>query len=187
MPAANASHGVSLTCGDGESLASKVENFRTAGAGVPSVGNLRTGHVVHFQGRTELQKWLSLGYVDFAEVFRGFGEATIRVREAGCTAAEGFDKYAITYERCWCLDQKKDQCDCAWLLVYSLRPKVVHCGTPCTKICVLGQAFPNHALDEATLAQNAFTLAIMKHQHAEGLGVSVENLKGQPAVQTARI
>ena len=45
-------------------------------------------------------------------------------------------------------------------------------------MCVLSQAWPNHALDEATLAQNEFTLAIMKHQHAEGVGVSVENPKG---------
>ena len=47
------------------------------------------------------------------------------------------------------MDTDKDQCDCAWLLVYSLRPNVVHLGTPCTKMCVLSQAWPNHALDSA--------------------------------------
>ena len=93
-----------------------------------------------------MQKWLSMGHVDFAELFRGYGEATIRVREAGCTASEGFDKYAVTYDRCWHLDKKKDQCDCAWLLVYSLRPKVIHCGTPCTKMCKIGP----RALDGST-------------------------------------
>ena len=76
------------------------------------------------------------------------------------------------------MDQKNEQRDCAWLLVYSLRPKVVHLGTPCTKMCVLSQAWPNHALDEATHAQNRFTHAVMTHQHAEGLGASVENPRG---------
>ena len=90
---------VPLKSVDGESFSSKLEKFCKAGRALPSVGECLTVHLVHFSGRTELQKWLCLGYVDFAELFRGFGEATIRVREAGCTASEGFDKYAITYER----------------------------------------------------------------------------------------
>ena len=85
-----------------------------------------SGHLVHFAAKTDLQKWLVLGEVDFAELCRGFGEATVRVREVGCTAAEGFDNDVITYERNWRLDTEKDQCDCAWLLVYKLRPKVIH-------------------------------------------------------------
>ena len=109
-----------------------------------------------FSAVSEVQKWLRLGFVDFAEIFRGFGELTIRVREAGCSASEGFDKYAVTYERCWCLDVKKDQCDCAWLLVNSLRPKVIHLGTPCTRMSLAG----TQDIDAATKAQNDFTLAV---------------------------
>ena len=105
-----------LRSADGQSISKKLEQFCLAGRGRPNVvdeGAAPTPHLVHFQGRTELQKWLKLGVEDFAEIFRGFGEATVRVREAGCTASEGFDKYAITYERRWYLDRKKDQSDCA--------------------------------------------------------------------------
>ena len=87
---------------DGQSVAVKLEQFCVAGRGRPCVlgnGDPPTPHLVHFQGRTELQKWLKLGVVDFAEICRGFGEATVRVREAGCTASDGFDKYAISHER----------------------------------------------------------------------------------------
>ena len=166
-----------LRSADGQSVSKKLEQFCMAGRGRPNIveeGLVPTPHLVHFQGRTELQKWLKLGVVDFAETLRGFGEATVRVREAGCTASEGFDKYAITYERCWYLDRKKDQCDCAWLLVYSLRPKVIHCGTPCTKMCQIGE----RTIDESTEAQNEFTLNVAEHQEAEGLGASIETPKG---------
>ena len=158
-----------LRSADGQSVSKKLEQFCMAGRGRPCVieeGSSPTPHLVHFQGRTELQKWLKLGVVDFAEIFRGFGEATVRVREAGCTASEGFDKYAITYERCWYLDREKDQCDCAWLLVYSLRLNVIHCGTPCTKMCQIGE----RTLDEATEAHNEFTYKVAEHQEAESLG-----------------
>ena len=131
-------------------------------------------HPVHFSAKSDLQKWVNLGYVDFAELFRGFGELSIRVREAGCTTSEGFDKYALTYDRCWCLDQKGDQGDCAWLLVYSLKPKVVHLGTPCTKMCRLGK----QEIDEATKATNEFTKACCEHQLALKLLAGVENPKG---------
>ena len=173
-PAVSASKELCLMSSDGESFCSKVEKFCLAGKALPSYQGNQTSHVVYFQGRSELQKWLCLGYVDFAELFRGFGEATIRVREAGCTAAEGFDKYAITYDRCWHLDNKGDQCDCAWLLVYSLRPKAVHLGTPCTDMCLIGQG----KLNESTISQNEFTHAVAVHQVKEGLGCSIENPKG---------
>lgn len=70
-----------------------------------------------FEKRSELQKWLPLGTVDFAEIFRGCGELAVRVREAGCRTSEGFDLQAVTYERCWWLGTEEDQRDCAWLLV----------------------------------------------------------------------
>ena len=112
-----------------------------------------------------MQKWMSYGEVDFAELFRGFCELTIRVREAGCTAAEGFDKYAITYERCWCLDRRADQADCAWLLVYGLRPRVIHLGPPSTSV------------QEAAAAQRDFMWAVAEHQCALKHAVSIETPK----------
>ena len=137
-----------------------------------------------FTYATQLQKWLHEGFVDFVEIFRGHGELTIGVREAACTASDGFDKYAMTYGRCWCLETPRDQEDCAWLLVYALRPKVVHLGTPCTKMSVVG----SRKIDSATEAQNEFTWKVAMHQNAEGLGVSIENpksssLKYQPKFQ----
>ena len=75
---------------------------------------------VSFIDTKTFQAWLQLKEVDFAEIFRGRGEATVRVREAGLTAAEGFDNKYITYERSWHLDQPGDQADLAWLIVYVL-------------------------------------------------------------------
>ena len=130
-----------------ESMCRMVERFCGAGQGntrrpvIDDDSSNRTGgvskHPVTFEKHSELQKWLRPGTVDFAEIFRGYGELTIRVREAGCSASEGFDEYAVTYERCWFLETEKDQCDCVWLLVYCFRAKVIHCGTPCTKMCRL--------------------------------------------------
>ena len=51
---------------------------------------------------------------------------TIRVAETGVTVSEGFDKYATTYGRRWCLDQREDQELLAFLLVKVLKPYVVH-------------------------------------------------------------
>ena len=160
---------------DGMVMSTKVEEFITGGrsASVSYADQVST-HPVYFSAKSDLQKWLMNGYVDFAELFRGYGELTIRIREAGCTASEGFDKFAVTYDRCWQLDRKTDQSDCAWLLVYSLQPKVIHLGTPCTKMCQIGA----QKIDEATEAQNAFTAAVMAHQQAMKLGVSVENPRG---------
>ena len=159
-------------------MCTKVEQFIKCGKANVSFDEQKTSHPVHFSARSELQKWLRLGYVDFAELFRGFGELTIRVREAGCSASEGFDKFAVTYERCWCLDNRADQCDCAWLLVYSLKPKVVHLGTPCTNMSRMGQG----VIDAATKAQNEFTIKTVQHQETVGLGASVENPKSSSLV-----
>merc|ERR1712151_1158197 len=79
--------GAAIRSGDGESMSQKLEQFCKAGRSLPSFEMERSSHMVHFCTRTEMQKWLSLGYVDFAELFRGYGKATIRVREAGCTAS----------------------------------------------------------------------------------------------------
>jgi len=157
-----------------ESFVAKVERFSRANLGVPSVETpLATGRT-QFATVGSFQKWIQLGIVDFAEVYRGFGEATIRVREAGCTAAEGFDKLAITYERCWHLDQKGDQQDFAWMVTGCLRPKVLHLGTPCTRMCRMGK----RDADEETRQQNKLTRIVAKHQEANKLGASVENPQG---------
>ena len=87
---------------------------------------------------------------------------------------DGFDKCALTYDRHWCLETIRDQNDCAWLLVHQLRPKVTHLATPCSHMSVVGR----RDLDPATKAQNAFTYAVASHQHAEGLGASIENPAG---------
>ena len=117
--------------------------------------------------------------VDFAELFPGHGEATVKIREAGLTAADGFDNKRVTYERCWCLETRTDQADLAWLIVYALRPKVVHMGTPCTKMCVIGEG----KLDAATEFQNEFSRTVAVYQAAEGLGASLENPKGSKLVE----
>ena len=70
---------VMQTAADGESFCSKVEKFCRIGRACPSVDDAPTNHPVHFTGRSQVQKWLHLGHVDFAELFRGFGELTIRV------------------------------------------------------------------------------------------------------------
>ena len=144
-------------------MLSKLQKFCTAAQGLirfedepelPQQFVGRSNHPVAFQTRTEFQKWLTLTYVDFAEVFRGYGEATIRVREAGCTASEGFDKCAITYERAWHLDEPTDQRLCAWLLVYMFKPKAIHLGTPCTKLTILSHSYKERVeKDPQTLAQ----------------------------------
>ncbi|MBP51091.1 MAG: hypothetical protein CMA68_03330 [Euryarchaeota archaeon] len=152
----------------------KVEKFCTAGKGFISYADQPTQHLVHFSNVSQVQKFLKLGFVDFAEVFRGFGQATVRVREAGCTASEGFDKYAVTYERVWCLERKQDQQDCAWILIY-IRPKVIHIGTPCTKMCQIGSG----VIDEATKEQNKFSIMTAEHQAAEKLGASIEQPRGR--------
>ena len=96
-----------------ESMCRMVERFCGAGQGnirCPAIdddSSNRIGgvskHPVTFEKHSELQRWLRLGMVDFAEIFRGYGELTRRVTETGCSASEGFDKYAVTFERCWCL------------------------------------------------------------------------------------
>ena len=68
---------------------------------------------VSFIDTKTFQAWLQLKEADFAEIFQGKGEASVRVREAGLTAAEGFDCKCITYERSWHLDQEGDQADLA--------------------------------------------------------------------------
>ena len=156
------------------SLAEKLERFCFAGQALPSVGANDTSHRVKFESNIELQKWLQLGRVDFAELFRGRGQATIRVREAGCSAAEGFDKHCITYERSWHLETRNDQADIAWFLVYVLKPRVAHLGTPCTHMAVIG----DKKIGADTQSQNEFSKIVLTHQEEVGQKASVETPKG---------
>ena len=87
-----------------ESICQMVEQFCGAGQGniqcLAESSNMSGGannHPVTFEKRSELQKWLRLGMVDFAEILRGCGELTVRVWEAGCRTSEGFDAQAVTY------------------------------------------------------------------------------------------
>ena len=64
----------SMRSADGQTVCAKLEQFCLAGRGRPCVlgdGDPPTPHLVHFQGRTELQVCLRLGEVDFAEIFLG--------------------------------------------------------------------------------------------------------------------
>ena len=164
-----------------DSFAEKLERFCYAGQAMPSVGKQETGHRVKFGTNVELQKWLQLGRVDFAEIFRGHGQATIRVREAGCTAAEGFDKYCLTYERCWNLETESDQADLAWLLVYMLKPVVIHLGTPCTNMCVIGAK----QVGPGTTQQNSFSRIVLEHQERVKCFGSVETPVGSSLYRQA--
>ena len=47
--------------------------------------------------------------VDFLEIFKGFGELTARVHEAGLRVGEGIDRNNVTYGRTWHLDRIEDQ------------------------------------------------------------------------------
>ena len=160
-----------------ESMCQMVEKFCGAGKGAIRVSQEAVGassHPVVFSNSTELQKWLRLGVVDFAEIFKGHGELTVRVCEAGCSASDGFDVQYVTYDRCWFLETEDDQNDCAFLIVYCLQPKVIHCGTPCTKMCLLG----SRSVDDTTHKLNEFTRKVAEHQHERKRGVSIENPKG---------
>jgi hypothetical protein len=125
---------------DAESLAAELDKFCGWGRSTLEC------HPAQFATGVELQKWLQLSEVDFAEIFRGFAEAAIRVREAGLSASEGFDNRAITYERTWHLDHAADQADCAFLLL-ELRPEVVHLGTPRAKMSALGKQIVDAAAE----------------------------------------
>ena len=48
-----------------------------------------------------LKRWLSVGVVDFLEVFCGYREFTIAVYECGATVGEGIDKRVISYGKTW--------------------------------------------------------------------------------------
>jgi hypothetical protein len=56
---------------------------------------------VRFSSHAVRQEWLGGGHVDFLEIYCGFQELTLRVREAGLTAGEGLDSRLVSYEQVW--------------------------------------------------------------------------------------
>ena len=80
VPATGAVMHLSEKSADGELMSTKLEQFVRCGQASVSYEDETTNYPVHFCARSELQKWLCLGRVDFAELFRGFGELTVRVR-----------------------------------------------------------------------------------------------------------
>ena len=88
----------------------------------------------------------------------------------------------ITYERTWHLDTEVDQADLAWLFVYKLRPKVVHLGTPCTKMSKIG----SKELDDESRRQNRFTLQVCEHQEKQRLHALLEGGPALPRVEQTR-
>ncbi len=72
------------------------------------------------------------------------------------------------------MDQEQDQADLAFVLVFVLKPKVVHHGTPCTRMCLAGK----RDIDAATHRQNEFSRKSLVHQVSVGMHGSAENPKG---------
>ena len=116
---------------------------------------------------------MSLGHVDFVELYMGVGRVTYYVGQVGCVVGEGFDVLHWTYDRQWDFTKRADRADCAWLLVYALKPKALHAGTPCTDMCIIG----DRVMTEKTKLNNAFTMSVAEHQRSHSLGASVENPK----------
>ena len=93
------------------------EKTKSLDAFLERFGKPKVGEGIDFAARVSFgskelcQKWISMETVEFVEVYRGFGEMTIRVAEADLLVSEGFDKYATTYGKRWCLDERKDQKD----------------------------------------------------------------------------
>ena len=57
---------IDLKSDDGETMMQKVEKFCTAGKGFISYADQPTQHLVHFSNVSQVQKFLKLGFVDFA-------------------------------------------------------------------------------------------------------------------------
>ena len=133
---------------------------------------------VSFESKELLQRWVSeeSRQVDFVEVFCGFQELLLRVREAGLKAADGFDSKVMSYGQTWCLDDKENQRLCAWLLVDVLEPLAVHLGIPCTHMSNIG--LKDHAENQVSQGLLEFSAIVAEHQQALGFLASAENPVG---------
>ena len=94
---------------------------------------------VMFDDHAVLQKYLGLGYVDFLEIYCGYGMLTLMISEAGVRAGEGIDNKTLAYGQVWQLDEPETKKEFAWLMVFGLKPRATHTGTPCTNMCILGK------------------------------------------------
>ena len=127
-----------------------------------------------FESHSAVQKYLTLEFVEFLEIFCGYGQLTLRVAESGIRCGEGIDSKALAYGQTWCLDDAGTASEFAWLVVFGLRPRATHTGTPCTKMCIIGQR------DYPEFTKRLVNLACMagEHQLACGFLHSNEQPKG---------
>ena len=91
---------------------------------------VRPEKVVRFAGDS-LQKWMTVGYVDFLELFCGEGVLTLTVSEAGFKTGEGIDSRWSSYGQRWNLREPAARLQLAWLVAFGIQPLAVHSGTPC--------------------------------------------------------
>jgi hypothetical protein len=119
------------------------------------------------------RKWIAEGKVDFLELYCGCQELTFRIREAGLIAGDGIDSRVMSYDQTWPLDDATTRMQLAWLIVFALEPLVIHTGTPCTNMCVLGSQDTDKAL---VLVK--FTALVADHQDRRGYLASDENPAG---------
>ena len=89
-------------------------------------------------------------------------------------AGDGIDNRVVSYGRTWPLDQLEARLGLAWLICVGLQPAGTHTGTPCTHMCMLGNAQDA----PETEALNKLSLDIAEHQRACGLLASNENPVG---------
>ena len=140
------------------------------------IPQLHSGTSVVFATENLSQQWLAEGYVDFLEVFCGCHEFTLRIRECGLTAGEGLDSQMISYGQVWPLHVESVRRQAAWVIAEGLRPKAVHCATPCNKESCL-----RHGLELTTEEREEnrrlkeITIDILEHQESNGLLGSHEN------------
>ena len=96
------------------------------------------------------------------------------VSRAGCWAGEGLDQDSYAYGKVWKLHVASEQKQCAWIVTVGLKPRAAHIGTPCTRLCRIGQ----READQECLSLIDLTEKVCEHQDRNGLLASVENPKG---------
>ena len=98
----------------------------------PGLGTLTTSGL-RGKGRHE---------VDVLELFAGCASLTRACLAAGMKVASVLDILYQSYGRAWDFSRQDPQADVAYLVVFVLRPKVVHLGLQCRDYCSLGRNQP---------------------------------------------
>jgi hypothetical protein len=94
----------------------------------------------------------------------------------GLVTGLGLDRDLVSYGRAWNLEKEEDQNLVAKMICWALRPKAVHCGTPCTHMCLTGLRDIETNEDHRSMV--VFTVEIGQHQREKGLLFSAENPRG---------